>query len=63
MSLYATAWCTNRWCELSETLGIRLIGDVWVGCCLHHKAQEEVLGGLASTNMKHRVRCKQGGNH
>jgi hypothetical protein len=32
---------------LSEVLGIRLAGIVWVGCSQHHKAQEGALGGFS----------------
>jgi hypothetical protein len=35
---------------LSKALGIRLVGDAWVGCSQHHKAQERALGGLVGAN-------------
>jgi hypothetical protein len=35
---------------LSEALGIRLIGNMWVGCSQDHKAQEGALGGLVGAN-------------
>jgi hypothetical protein len=34
---------------LSEALGIHLVGDVWVGCIQHHKAQEGVRCKLGET--------------
>jgi hypothetical protein len=32
------------------TLGIRLVGDVWVGCSEHHMVQEGALGSLVGAN-------------
>jgi hypothetical protein len=29
---------------------IRLVGDDWVGCSQHHKAQDGALGGLVGAN-------------
>jgi hypothetical protein len=31
-----TTWHSS-WCRLSEALGIRLDGNVWIGCSQHHK--------------------------
>jgi hypothetical protein len=35
---------------LSKALGICLVGNAWIGCRQHHKAQEGALGGLVGAN-------------
>jgi hypothetical protein len=44
------SWSTNRWSRLSKDLGIRLVGNVWVGCSQHHMVQEGALGCLVGAN-------------
>jgi hypothetical protein len=44
-----TTWHSS-WCRLSEALGIRLDGNVSIGCSQHHKVQEGYLGGLVGAN-------------
>jgi hypothetical protein len=40
----------NLWCRLSKALGIRLVGNRWVGCSQHHKVEEGALSGLVGAN-------------